>query len=530
MRSKHLYFIITLFLALSLVGCGAAGGGDAPPPAPTDNPSLAQDLPQATPVPDSSAPDEVLVEEVEEASDATPTAVPPAATGETIVNDQVTSGDGQLGITSFTSPADQVVQIEAIAIDGAGSFEISIRDKFNSLLATVESEPLEPSVLISEILLPYDGDYDILVNAVDTILTVEVTVSVLEAPSATGTITEIGESIDASITEVNTFHVYDVTLTEGDLVSLGAVAADAELLAPDLDLKMSLFGPDGALVTDIDDAVPASDLNPILNAFAVPQSGDYVAVVSNVAGSAGDYQFRLRSDAEAMAAEDPPDVVYNSEYEVLFTDGDNLVAEFDGAIGDVLQILVDDVAFGLDVAVYLYNPVGQVIAFASNDGTGRAETITEVQLPYTGRYELEIRPTGNGTATFAILPLTIEDLTGGGVFGEEAEGSRLGEFTEESAFHMYQFSATAGDAVTIQILNDNQASPNTFSNQLGLDIGFALLAPNGEQVTFADDLDPETNVDAALEDFIVEQTGSYIVVVYSFTGGEGRYELTYSKN
>lgn len=526
MRTKHLLITVTLLSSIWLSSCGATGP-DPAPPQPTDNPSLAQDLPQATAIPDANEPAESIVEDVAEPTDATPTPVPPATVGEDIVSNQVTAGEGQAGITAFSAPADQVIRIEAVSIDGQGAFEVSVRDKFDSLLASVGTEPLQSAVTLSELRLPYDGDYDVVVNSVDSIQTIDITVSVLDGASASGQLTAIGDSIDAAVSEANQFHVYSVSLTEADIVDLGAVATNTEPLTRDLDLRMSLFGPDGALVTSVDDVTPAADLNAVLEGFVVPVTGNFVAVVSNVDGTVGDYQFRLRS-ADA-AAEVPADVVYNAEYTVRFTDGDNLVAAFDGTIGDVLEIAVTDVDFGLDVATYLYNPAGQVIAFASNANAAGSEIIPEIQLPYSGRYTLEIEPVGNGEATFALLPLTVQELTGGGVFGEEAEGSRLGEFQDESVFHMYQFNATAGDTVNIEVIN-NAEEPVGFSSQPSLDIGFALLAPNGEQLAFADELDPETNVDAALNDFVVDQTGSYIIVVYAFAGGEGRYELFYSRN
>ncbi len=528
MRPKHLSAFILLAASTALAGCGGGANDQSVLPVATDSPSLAQDMPQATPLPDSNQPEPSIVEDVAEPTDATPTAVPSASVGDAIVMEQITVGEGQVGISSFSSPADQVIQVEAVSISGEGAFEISVRDRFGSLLASIAPEPLQSSVLLSELRLPYDGNYDILVYSPEAVQTVEVTVLVLDGATSSGTLSNLGDSIDAAMTEINQHHVYNLSLTEADIISLGAFAVDSEPLTRDLDLQLTLFGPDGALVTFVDDVVPATDLNAVLNGLVVPSSGEYIVVVSNVEGTVGEYQLRLRSDTDAIA-EDPPDVVYNAEYEVQFTDGDSLVAEFDGTIGDVLQIAVTDVAFALDVSIFLYNPAGQAIAFASNEGVARSETISEVQLPSTGRYELEIIPIGNGTATFTLLPLTVEELTGGGVFADEADGNRLGEFEADSVFHMYQFNATAGDVVNIEVINNNSESVG-FSNQAGLDIGFALLAPNGEEIAFADDLDPETNIDAALNDFVLDQTGSYIIVVYSFAGGEGRYELTFARN
>jgi len=516
-------------LLLVTMALGACSGG-APQVDPTDNRSLAPDtVPEVEPQDiGDSEPDAV---EIESADDATPTSVPEAGAGEVIVNEtlSISAPENAGDSTQFTSPAGQTIRVRTRLTDGTGLYEVNIRDKFDNFVATLQSTEGETEAVISELTLPFDGQYDILVEPIEGTLSVELIVTVLGGPSGGGPLGGIGESLTSTMAEPYQFHLFTFSLTEGGVVTIGAVALEDTPLARDLDLKLSLLGPDGTLVAQVDDVAPAADLNAVVEGLIVPLSGEYVAIVSNVNSTTGDYQFRLQSDTEGAASEGDADIVYNAAYQASFTDGDSLTVSFNGTIGDVIQVEVTDIGANLDLDLYVYGPFDQIIGFAASSSVGDEEVLNELQLPYTGQYQLELRPAGFGNGAFTITRLDVESLTGGGVFGDEASGTRPGQMNARNVFHMYQFNGSAGDTIDIIVTDLNvQPTPQFGSNQTNLDVGFAVLAPNGTQLAFADSPPEDEPVDAALENFRLEQSGSYIIVVYSFSG-TGQYELSFSR-
>jgi hypothetical protein len=114
------------------------------------------------------------------------------------------------------------------------------------------------------------------------------------------------------------------------------------------------------------------------------------------------------------------------------------------------------------------------------------------------------------------------DLTGGGVFADGQAVSLPGRITAPNTFHFYQFSAKAGDRVSLAAFSVSQGG--------ALDLGFAILGPGGNQIAFADDSTGEFPKDPELADFEIAQTGTYTVIVYSFTrAATGTYDLVLTR-
>jgi hypothetical protein len=255
--------------------------------------------------------------------------------------------------------------------------------------------------------------------------------------------------------------------------------------------------------------------------FVGSVDGIYTAIVANLSGSQGEYTFSIEPADEPTPSDGDSDIVYGNVYAVQFFDGSDLPLTFDGVKGDVLSVDITETTSGLDIDIYVLSPFGQIIAFAVDAPPGVGERLAEFQLPYTGRFTVEMRPRGDGQASFAINQHERADLTGGGDFGEQTQGAITGRLLEPDVFHYYQFTAEAGDVISLIVESTSETGQ--------LDLGFSLLGPSGQQLEFVDSSSGDNPADPALTGYALPQTGTYTIVLYSFTAGTGRYEIRYAR-
>lgn len=445
-----------------------------------------------------------------------PTRAPGFAPG-TVIFEQVVNIEAVTGAPAelqFDAGPDQAIRIDATLFGGSVDYEMIVADKYGNYLATLRARPGQQSQAISEFNLPFEGPYRLVLSPVDGSGTVKVTVTALGPPSGGGVLEGIPASADAAVNEEAVFHTYRFTLQEGATVTLLAEAEESG--SPDL--RLSLYGPDGRFVSEADDIAPPANLNAALSRFIAPLTGTYTVIVSNYGTGTGDYTFSITSDTEVPQAEGTADVLYDNPYRAAFVNQSALSLTFDGTIGDILQITVTEPTAALDVDIYLYSPFNQIIAYAVSNLAGSGEALNEVQLPYTGRYRLELRPIGDGEATFTLSRLSVERLTGGGLFGDGGSQTLPGVFTAPNVFHYFQFQAVAGDRITLQVDSTSAA---------GVDIGFAIIGPSGEQLVFEDDGRNDNVKDPEMIRYFVHQTGMYTVIVYTFNGLNGTYDLEF---
>lgn len=427
---------------------------------------------------------------------------------------QIDAAAGSLLQIPLAGLSGQAVRVDAVVIEGSVDYHLAVIDPFGNSLATLETDVGSLADFISEVRLPYDGTYAVTVAPTEGAGTVQVTISSLAATTGGGVLAGPEETITGLINLPNVYHTYQFTLQAGDTVRIAA-EAEAEG-APDTYLV--LIGPDGSLLAEVDDS--SSGLNAVLDSFWAEAGGSYVAIVSAYGSTAGRYAFSVTPASPGTApGQIAPDIFYGSAYTGNFADGSHLSAGFDGHIGDVLQVEVFEVDASLDVDVILYNPYGEPLAAAASGVEGDDEIISEVQLPFEGRYQLEFMPAGNGRARFRITQLTQDQLTGGGSFGDATEAVRYGAVRAPNTFHTYQFNASAGDSITLTITST--------SEQGALNLGFVVLGPDGQQAAYADDFG--AGLDPALVGYIPAQAGTYTVIVYSFDDATGVYELQYTR-
>ena len=138
-----------------------------------------------------------------------------------------------------------------------------------------------------------------------------------------------------------------------------------------------------------------------------------------------------------------------------------------------------------------------------------------MQLPYSGRYRLELRPTGSGEAAFAVTRLPSDQLSGGGVFGESTRETRSSEFSAPNVFHYYQFTAVPHDVISVSI---------DLPEGSDLILAMALLSPAGQEIAF---VESGGDLSFGLSSVDLRQTGTYTIIVYALNSTEGLYDLTF---
>jgi hypothetical protein len=341
-----------------------------------------------------------------------------------------------------------------------------------------------------------------------------VKVSALGTSTGGGSLAVDG-SLNGLIRAPRTYHAFQLSLSKGQVVTLGTKATDPG----SLDTSFVVYGPDGHYLTDADDVNPPVNLDASLADFMPPLDGLYTVIVTSKGDGTGAYSFSATSSSEPPTAQGSPEIAYDTEYHGNFSDKSNVDQTFDGSIGDVLKIQTYSATSGVSIDLYLISPYGQIIAYVVNPNKGRDTTINEVQLPYSGRFKLEIRPTGDGQATLKITHSS-QLPTGGGLLSD-SQNKLHASIAGQSVFHVYEFEAQAGDKISLAAFS--------VSKDGALDLGFALIGPNGRQLEFADDSDSQFPKDPELNSYEIMQSGTYTVIVYSFTNATGTYDMVFSR-
>lgn len=437
----------------------------------------------------------------------------------TVIIDQtnpLSAAQGNKVELAFDAVAFQVISLDSTLVGGTLDYDLHLADKFGNFLAVLKSAPGVSTESLAEFTLPYEGTYRIILSPIEGDGNVQVVVTALASASGGGMMGSIGEGAGGMMSSPNVYHTYAFPLTQGDVVTIAARANVAG--APDTHL--AFYGPDGRFISEADDLAPPTDLDAVVPGYEVPITGVYTAIVNNVGSPIGAYTFSVTSDTTPPESEGEPSIVYDSEYRADLIEGSNLNVTFDGAVGDVLRIEVFDPDPEVDVDMYLKSPFGQIISYAISPNKGEGTAINEVQLPYAGRYQLDLKPRGAGQASFRVNRL-IAGATGGGIFGNELTKVLPGSFSQPNVFHVYQFNASAGDKISLVVYSVNREGQ--------MDLGFALLGPNGRQLVFADDSISDNPPDPELVNYEVNQAGVFTVIVYSFTNATGTYELEYSR-
>ncbi len=514
LRSRMLILLVAL---LVLPACGTLFGGGA---SPTEVPPVSGEDPTAVVNPgDPGDGDQVDSPTVTPAAESEDDEVPGTTPGDVLFDEsralnalEAAPLEGVLNLEQY-----QTIRVDAGLIEGAMDYNVALLNSAGTVLAMLEGRAGRNSVGINEFTAPLAGQYRVRVNPLEGGGIVQMRVIALDQSSGGGPLVAFGEGVPGALSLPNVYHIITFPLVQDQPVNIETVTPDNSAL----DTYLTVIGPDGTLIGSSDDLDAPENLNAGLLGYLPPVSGEYIAVISNVQGSTGSYQFLVDRVGEVGGGQAPPDVTYNQEYRAAFADGDVLRATVDGNVGDVISVSAFNLSPELDVDIYLISPYDEQIAYSVNDDDrlGNDQVLAQIQLPYSGRYTLQLVPIGYGEASFAINTLAIEDLTGGGLF--TADTTTLeGQIDTGDTFHVYQFNGSAGDRVTIR-------TSSATSEDTSLDLGFVLLSPGGQPLAFADD--ELTSRDPFLSGFFLPQAGQYTIIVYNQNNVRGTYQITLSR-
>jgi hypothetical protein len=427
---------------------------------------------------------------------------------------QLAAAQAAPGELRFDASTNQVIAVHATQPGGSLVYRLQLLDKFNTSLVSLTAQAGRSSEAVSELTLPYDGAYRVLVTPTEGEGTLQVTVSAVGAATGGGYLEHLPLHFGGAFEARDVFHVYQFPLQRGDTVRIAA-SSESETLKS---LGLSLIGPDGQAIVDSGMEPIYGPGESVLPRFTASMAGTYLAIVTNLDEETGRYTFDVALSTEPLQPEGPPDIGYDQAFPAAFANDSVLHAGFDGAAGDVLRIEVLEPEEDLDLDIYLLSPFGQIIAYAVDSPAGEGESLNEVQLPYTGRYTLDLRPHGSGEASFRIVRLPATALTGGGSFGDALGGRLSGTFNASDVFHAFQFRAEADDRISVRI------EPTG-----GLALGFSLLSPSGEEATSDQAVNPG-DLPPEIQGFRAVQTGTFTVVVHALNGTSGSYDLVFSRD
>ena len=307
------------------------------------------------------------------------------------------------------------------------------------------------AVEIDDFALPVAGTYTIRVSDYGNNNTGRFTVGVSDQPITTAaTLPAFNTTITGSISPLGDVDDYTFTGAAGDVITV-------ERLSSDFDL--TLFGPDGAVVTG------AGTSDGLLDLVTLPSAGTYTlrieprgGTVSSYLDDTGDYSFAVWKPTRAPApipitfGENQPgqvairgDIV---EYSLVVS-----AAEVDKPVSIVVSAS-DNYYFGQ--VLELYGPDGTKLteAYTTIGYSSYAVEIDDFALPVAGTYTIRVSDYGNnntGSFTVGVSDQPITTAVALPAFDTTITGSisPLGDVDD------YTFTGAAGEVITVERLSSD---------------------------------------------------------------------------
>lgn len=308
----------------------------------------------------------------------------------------------------------------------------------------------------------------------------------------------------------------------------------ARALDRDFDPHMTVSTSEGVAIASNDDherpdpALMGTDsrIAPLL----ITETGEYVIQIGALNAAGGRIEVKLEWEVdngfmlrrESVIAADISEPISTETRVEMVNPYDKVLYAFDGQRGDVYTFIAQAVNGDLDTRIAIYWE--DALLIAANDDNGSSDPsmatgdaiINNVILPERGRYYVEVRgyEGTSGTVSFTITKMAENALVYPGV-DEVSEGS-----VEAWGSQNFQFEARVGDYVTITARAESPLLDPIVLLSSG--DGTALL-DNDNHGTNASDLD---FFDSRISNFLIRESGTYIVTVASGQGGEGDFNLT----
>ena len=483
-------------------------------------------------------------------------AVMPAGTANTIglygINGMASMLTGLFYPLSFSAPATTTTQIQLDYVDGGvidygGSLDgeltsgeginldfegnngdivtvsltsdefdafVEIRDESGQRIASNDDGGDDTNALITNFVLPEDGNYTIVVrgfsSASEGAYTVELDLFERPEPGMMA----YGDSVEGLLIS----GIYDEWTFEGEAGDLVTIN-----LMGEFDTYLELNDPDGVRITYNDDG--GQGRNSLINNFVLPEDGTYTIISRGYSSSAqGSYTIELTVTERTV----PGELEYGSAVSGMLISGIEDEWTFSGNEGDVITITMNA---DFDTYLELLDFTDYQIAYNDDGGAGRNSLISQFTLPITATYtivargyrsnaqgdytlELVIDRSGdddNQTTTNDGGTTTNNGTTATPTNGEIAYGDTISGNLISGNEDQWVFSGTAGDIITISLTG-------TFDTYL------ELLDSNGNQITFNDDGGEGFN--SLISFFALPQSGTYTIVARGFSSSaSGSYSL-----
>lgn len=380
---------------------------------------------------------------------------------------------------------------------------------------------------------------------------------------------ESGAEVSGEVTSALPYEAYTFTGSSGDVIGVTMNASGGSL-----DPYLYLLDAAGNVVAENDDA-DAETRNAALSGVILAQDGEYTLVATrygqNIGGTEGTYQLTFSDGADAntpitqslLGVTLPEGIIEvlliwnnSTDLQLLVRDpaGDSVFDDTPqissggilGADGNVNCIRAEGTPYS-----YVYWPAGQRVRpgtyeidvwFQNNCGDVTPVNATLV-ITLAGNVVVSDTftplPGENYITTFSIgTDGSIVRGPGGIAGGSEtvnyiaalADAPTLtsgapisGTITDDNRFDVYTFEGTANETISLRM----DATAGT------LDTLLFLVGPTGIELASNDDFIPNETTNSAIVDYVLPQTGQYIVIATHYGtiygGTNGTYSLVFSR-
>lgn len=280
--------------------------------------------------------------------------------------------------------------------------------------------------------------------------------------------------------------------------------------APQLDLALTLLGPDRQPITAVDNGYAGATES--ATDLLLTQPGVYIIEVSDFFRDSGRYNLSMVLSDQPQYSGGGPIVFGQTLQGTLPANGQHAWV-FQGVARQQVSIVVEPGASTFDAILDLYGPDGQRVIGLDEGFSGDSEVLANFELPATGEYAIFVRsfsPQGG--------PYTISLDEGGQPIANfhDAGDLRYGEVRQESLqrqeAHAWFFQGGIGDHILVRV--------TPLSSTLDPDVW--LLDGAAERVAAADEFaagEPETI------ELTLGRDDQYIILVRDFNGEPGDYEI-----
>jgi hypothetical protein len=398
---------------------------------------------------------------------------------------------------------DTPVRIEVIVLSGDVDPVVTVTNELDDRLAYSDSGGVGQPEVIGQFLFPEDGFYELGITSLEGAGQVGVSIYRLDPAQLEGggVFTAMSQQLHGEMTHPSSFHSFKLPVERGVRFDLWAVADK-----PGLDLLFDLYGPDGVLLAARDDNIGT---DPYLWNFMPSKTGTYTVVVSNYGEGIGSYTVTIQPSDGGEEAR----LATRTEITLEGSPRRSTWLTLPGRALDGISIETRPTSPGVDVYLSVYDPYGNRLQIANENGPGEEEVMDLVMFPFDGTYQVEFLTLAEtGTVEYYLDPISQFDIEQGGKLIPGGQG-RQNEITGSGTVLVYWFEGNAGDLVGI----DAHATSST-----GLDLAFDLLGPDGSFILDRDDVVGKNPVIDTLE---LPASGRYAIALWNYAGTVGTFDI-----